>query len=130
MSDYNYKIGIIKNDILDFIKKKTEDVYNEDKSYRDYKMDDLVIEMSDYCIWLFEEDFSDCITQNMLQQISLAGKTTIYVLKTFIKLNPEYDINTLNFLTEFVNTQFSDFDNWCYGLHFAYDSIFNRRLFV
>ena len=127
MSDYNYKIGVIKKDIIDLLKKKSEDIYNDDKTYLEYKLDDLVIEMSDYYIWIFEQDFGHYISQNMCFQLSLAGKTSVYVLKTFIKLNQEYDLNTLHtFLTEFVNIQFADFDNWCYGLCSSYSCIVNR----
>ena len=123
MTDYNYKIGMIKNDIIEFIKKKSDGIYNTDQSVRDFKCDDLITEMSDYYIWRFEQDFFDYISQNICFEFQLSsfGRNIGYALKTFIKLNPAYGLHTLDkFLTEFVNSQFDDLENWNGRLQSSY----------
>ena len=123
MSGYNYKIGMIKFDIIELLEKKSAEIYEIDQSYRDFKADDLIIEMCDYYIWRFEEDFFDYINQNMRIRLSCFGRNIGYALKSFIKLYSTCDIHTLNkFIKEFVDIQFDDLDNWGYGLQLSYGS--------
>ena len=125
MTDYNYKLGIIKNDIIELLKQKSAEIYATDQMYRDFKGTDLITEMSDYYIWRFEEDFFDYMKYNLCLQFQLSsfGRNIGYALKTFIKLNPTCGIHILDkFLSEFVNSQFDDVDNWGYELKLGYCS--------
>ena len=125
MTDYNYKVGIIKNDIIELLKQRSAEIYTTDQTYRNFKCTDLITEMSDYYIWRFEEDFFDYIKNNICLQFKLScfGRNIGYALKTFIKLNPICGIHILDkFLSEFVNSQFDDINNWGYELKLAYGS--------
>ena len=54
-------------------------------------------------------------------QLECAARNIGYALTTFFKVNTNCSLSNLdNFTTEFLNTQFEDFDNWCYDLYLSY----------
>jgi len=121
MSDYRNKFITIKNTLNDFIKKKFIYIYDIEYCYREFVIDDFIFELSMYYISIFEQEFNGYIKNHIRWQLECNGRNIGYAIKTYIKLNPECSIDILNkFVTEFVNTQFEDFDNWSYDLEISY----------
>ena len=119
--NYNDKIDRIKNSIYDFIKSKIVDIYNIEECYREFKVDNLIFDIGLYYISKFEEEFYGYIKKNISVQLNCNGRNIGYAIKTYIKLNKNCTVNNVYiFANEFLTTQFTDFDNWCYDLQMSY----------
>jgi len=62
----------------------------------------------------FSNEFSQHMTERVVDMLFVAAKNFTFAVRTFVELNPNYSLNKLlRFVNTFVSTQLDDFDNWC-----------------
>lgn len=121
MLQYNNKLEKVKQSLLLFVQKETYDLYNIDQTDREFKFNNFITIIAVHYISKFNEEFFEYINYDTVLQLECAARNIGYALKAYFKVNPHCSLRNLDkFATEFINTQFDDFDNWCYDLYLSY----------
>jgi hypothetical protein len=121
MLDYNNKLEKVRQSLLFFVQKETHDLYNINHIDRELKFNNFITIIAVHYVSKFNEEFFEYINYDTVLQLECAARNIGYALKAYFKLNQHCSLRNLdNFATEFINTQFDDFDNWCYDLYLSY----------
>jgi len=121
MLDYNNKLEKVRQSLLFFVQKETYALYNINHNDRELKFNNFITIIAVHYVLKFNEEFFDYINYDTVLQLECAARNIGYALKSYFKVNTYCSLSNLDkFATEFINTQFDDFDNWCYDLYLSY----------
>lgn len=128
MLNYTIKLEKIKTLVLYFLKKEVSDIYHIHHSERELKFNNFITNIAVYYVTTFHEEFYEYINYDTTLQLECAARHIGYALKTYFKVHEHFTLSNIeSFTSEFLNTQFEDFDKWCYDLYPSYCEEQNKK---
>ena len=117
--DYDELLQNIKNNFI---------IYTQQSILENYytNMFDMWLEIDagtgfgQHLIHLFETSFPGYITQEIRNELYIAGKHIVFGIQSLMSYNKKVTIKgILSFSKNYIDIQFNDFGNWCDGISSA-----------
>ena len=111
---YEERFDLATDSIINKIRKSiTDKYYHGFNGFFDWWIS-CEADLPQIYTYYFKEQFGDLITKDIEHQIYFAGDNLRYTIQAYRRCNIEPSLdNILKYVTEFINYQMRDFDNWC-----------------